>query len=119
MQPESKQRLLKYLQDALSAAQDVSMNTIGLGPQNYYYSNIKWIAERGIEIISEALKRSSVIYPDLPITDLQKIFATRNKIAHQYDIVDPLLLYNIVNKNIPVLIEELKSLIDKLEKTND
>ena len=72
--------------------------------------------ERGIEIISEALKRASVIENNLPLTDLSKIFATRNKIAHEYDIVDPYMLYNIVQKNIPILIRELKDYIELLEK---
>jgi uncharacterized protein with HEPN domain len=84
-------------------------------PGQFRFNNIKWIAERGIEIISEALKRACVIKPDLPISNLQKIFSTRNKIAHEYDLVDPNLLYNIVVKHIPILIEELKYLIQKLE----
>jgi uncharacterized protein with HEPN domain len=116
MQPDDRLRLLKYLQDALSAANEIDMDTAGLSPQNFYFNNIKWIAERGIEIISEALKRAIVIEPDLPITDLNKIFATRNKIAHEYDIVDPLQLYNIVTKNIPLLIDELKAIIEKIDK---
>jgi uncharacterized protein with HEPN domain len=115
MLPEEKERLLKYLYDALNAANDIDINTTGLKPQNFEMNNIKWIAERGIEIISEALKRATMLEPLLPVTDLHKIFATRNKIAHEYDIIDPYQLYNIVNKNIPILIEELKLFISKLE----
>lgn len=118
MQPDLRLRLLKYLNDALAAANEIDSATVGLSERSYYFNNIKWIVERGIEIISEALKRASAISPDLQteITDLSKIFATRNKIAHQYDIVDPLQLYSIVVKNIPVLMEELKMIIEKLEK---
>jgi uncharacterized protein with HEPN domain len=115
MQPEEKLKLLKYLQDALSAAQTIELGTTGLSVQNYYFNNIKWIVERGIEIISESLRRASSIEPDLLITDIHKIYATRNRIAHEYDIVDPNQLYNIVNKNIPVLISELKKIITKIE----
>lgn len=72
MRDDEKERLLKYLQDALSAADEIYMDTVGLGSQNFYFNNIKWIVERGIEIISEALKRAIVIDPNLPISDLNK-----------------------------------------------
>ncbi len=108
-------RLLKYLGDALSAAHEIQVHTIGLSERNFFQTNIKWLVERGIEIISEALKRPRTIQPNLAISDLNRIFATRNKIAHEYDIIDPLQLYNIASKNIPLLIEELKLFIEKIE----
>ena len=116
MLPDEKIRLLKYLQDALSAAQSVKDATLELSVKSYHFNNIKWLVERGIEIISEALKRADSLHPDLPISDLYKIYATRNKITDEYDIVDPYQLYSIVNKNIPVPIEELISFIEKIEK---
>ena len=104
MRPEEKERLLKYLYDALNAARDIDFNTTGLNPKkNFEFNNIKWIAERGIKIIGEALKRANFIQSALPITDLHKIFATGNKIAHKYDLIDPYQLYNIVNKIYPFL----------------
>ncbi len=117
MQLENKIKLLKFLDDALNAAEEIELNTLGLSLKSYKFSNIKWIAERGIEIVSEALKRASIIETNLPITDMNKIFATRNKIAHEYDVVDPYLLYTIVQKNIPILIKELKTYIEFLETT--
>lgn len=118
---DHKVRLLKYLSDALAAAREVEVNTIGLSEKSYYFNNIKWLVERGIEIISESLKRANTLDLALQekITDLTKIYATRNKIAHQYDVVDPLQLYNIIVKNIPVLIGELTTIIENLEKEND
>lgn len=100
MQPDEKRRLLKYLSDALAAAAEVQTETLGLSEGSYYFINVKWLVERGIEIISEALKRALAIDASLDanVTDLHKIFATRNRIAHQYDIVDPLQLYSIVVK---------------------
>lgn len=85
MQPEIKVRLLKYLSDALFAAEQVVENTFNIRLKDYHTSNVKWMVERGIEIISEALKRASVLENNLPLTDLNKIFATRNKIAHEYE----------------------------------
>ena len=118
MKPEQNLRLIKYLYDALLAAEEVdTYKEVSLG--NFKYNTVKWIVERGIEIISEALKRALIIEPNLPITDLNKIFATRNKIAHEYDLVDPYQIYSIVKKNIPILIEELKKYIDKLENNKE
>ncbi len=84
MLPDETTRLLKYLNDALAAAQEVHINTVGLSEGSYFFNNIKWIVERGIEIISEALKRANTINENLDqeITGLAKIYAARNKIAH-------------------------------------
>jgi uncharacterized protein with HEPN domain len=116
MLPEEKEKLLKYLTDALNAAIQIEMDTTGLSPKQFHFNNIKWLVERGIEIISEALKRASLIEANLPVSDLHKIYATRNRIAHEYDIVDPNVLYTISTKSIPVLIEELKNYIKKLDE---
>ncbi len=114
MQPKEKERLLKYLDDALLAANELETYGV-LSPSKFAFNNVKWIAERGIEIISEALKRAQVIQPNIEITNLYKIFATRNKIAHEYDLVDPYQLYLIVKNHIPVLIAEIKILVEQLE----
>ena len=114
MPHSEKRRLLKYLNDAFLATNDLIDLKLSNAQQlsdNY----LKWIIERGIEIISEALKRASVLKPDLQITDLQKIFATRNKIAHEYDLIDITQLYIIVNKHLPILTKELCLLIETLE----
>ena len=71
---------MKYLYDALLAADELETYS-GLNPSKFAVNNVKWIAERGIEIISEALKRAQKIEPNLEISNLYKIFATRNKIT--------------------------------------
>ena len=53
MLPDEKIRLLKYLQDALSAAQSVKDATLELSVKSYHFNNIKWLVERGIEIIAK------------------------------------------------------------------
>ncbi len=115
MQPDVKTRLSKYLYDVLIAAEELAENTSNKASKEYSFSNTKWIAERGIEIINEALKRATQIEQNLQISDIKKIFSTRHKVAHEYDLVDPFIVYNIVQKNIPTLIKELKAYIETLE----
>ena len=117
MQPDNKIKLLKYLEDALNAAEEIELLSSGLTVRSFDVTDVKWVVERGIEIVSEALKRASMLESNLPITDMNKIFATRNKIAHEYDIVDKYLLYTIAQKNIPIFITELKAYIEFLETT--
>ena len=66
--------------------------------------------ERGIEIIAEALKRIVSIDQSIKITNIQKIIATRNKITHEYDVIDSYQLYVIVTKYLPVLKMEIELL---------
>ena len=119
MEIEIKERLLKYLYDAHSAAETIITDTYGLSVNSYQFNNIRWLVERGIEIISEALKRATYLQKDIPISNLPKIFSTRNKIAHEYDIIDPNILYAIVIKYLPILIEELNKFISDLEELEE
>ena len=118
MEIENKERLLKYLYDAQSAIESIFIEVEGLSVRNYEHNNIRWLVERGIEIISEALKRATLLDNNIPISNLTKIFATRNKIAHEYDLVDPNLLYTIVIKYLPILLQEIKDFIKQLEEEN-
>lgn len=116
MQPKEKERLLKYINDALLAGEELSAYDV-LSVSFLPKQKSNGTTERGIEIINEALKRTIILKPDIEllITDVHKIFATRNKIAHEYDLVDTYQLFIIVKKNIPLLITELKSIIEQLE----
>lgn len=110
MQPD---RTHLYLVQILDAIEKIESSTIGLSVETYEDHEIKWIVERGIEIIGEALNRIKYAAPHLNILNSQKIIATRNKIAHEYDIVDHEILYSIVTNHLPVLKEEIKKIIEK------
>ena len=79
MLPDDKERLLKYLHDALFAADELLENTSSKTPKDYNISGTKWIVERGIEIISEALKRAVQIEEHVPVTDLKKYLPRETK----------------------------------------
>jgi uncharacterized protein with HEPN domain len=72
----------------------------------------KRAVERNIEIIGEAMSRILKESTEIEITNARKIVDTRNRIIHGYDTVSDEILWGIVNKNLPVLEEEIKELLE-------
>lgn len=73
--------------------------------------------ERYVEIIGEAARHVSPgtreRFPDLP---WEKIVATRNIIAHGYDLVRPDILHEIVRDHLPTLIEGVTAFLEAREE---
>jgi len=67
--------------------------------------------ERNVEIIGEAANRILKQAPDIEITNIKKIIDTRNRIIHGYDSVSDEIIWSIVVKNLPILEEEVISLL--------
>jgi uncharacterized protein with HEPN domain len=64
-----------------------------------------------VEIIGEAANRILKKQPDILITDIKKIIDTRNRIIHGYDSVSDDIIWSIVVKHLPKLLEEINSLL--------
>ena len=83
--------------------------------QNYFEFEkdlkTKKAVERNIEIIGEALNRILKVEPNIGISDSRKIVDTRNRIIHGYDSVPFDILWLIVKKSLPVLQDEINSLL--------
>lgn len=60
--------------------------------------------ERNIEIIGEALNRILKVSPDIAISDSRKIVDTRNRIIHGYDSITPDILWLIIKRSLPMLL---------------
>ena len=71
----------------------------------------KRAVERNIEIVGEAMARILKAVPDIQISDSRKIVDTRNRIIHGYDTVSDEVLWLIVRNSLPILSEEIKSLL--------
>jgi len=67
--------------------------------------------ERNVEIIGEAVNRIFKRRPDIAITDIKKIIATRNRIIHGYDSVSDDIIWTIVVKHLPQLQIEIINLL--------
>jgi uncharacterized protein with HEPN domain len=73
----------------------------------------KSAVERQFEIIGESLNRIKKIDKNLlkNITNWQHIIGFRNVIAHGYDVVDDIIIWNTLEQDIPLLLNQLENLI--------
>ncbi len=69
--------------------------------------------ERNIEIMGEAMNQVLKIEPDINITAARKVVDTRNFVIHAYDSLKPDILWGIVVNHMPLLKEEVESLLNR------
>lgn len=72
--------------------------------------------ERQFEIIGEAMRRMGAADPTLTkqLDSYRRIIAFRNIIAHGYDILDASIVWQIINENLPLLVEQAEKHLRKL-----
>ena len=71
--------------------------------------------ERKPEIIGEALQQARRFFPgaaDL-ISDSQQVIALRNRLIHGYSTVSDSLIWEILQKDIPILLRQTQALLDE------
>lgn len=111
MQP----KLLKYILDIESVIEEIeTIKQKSKGDFVIFSGDIilQRAVERDLEIIGEAIRKMIKINPDIQITAARNIIGLRNIISHAYDSVEPELLWSIIQKNIPVLAQEIQNLKD-------
>jgi uncharacterized protein with HEPN domain len=69
--------------------------------------------EREIEIIGEATSKLLKMNPNISISYARIIVDLRNKVIHSYDSVDDILIWKILMKDIPKLLQEAKKLLNE------
>ena len=69
--------------------------------------------EREIEIIGEAMGKLLKTNPNISISYSRIIVDLRNRVIHAYDSVDDILIWKIIMKDLPVLLEEAKKLLNE------
>jgi uncharacterized protein with HEPN domain len=111
--PRKKKPDAAYLSDMLTSARFVNdvVETMSLAE---YQKNmlIRMAVERGIEIIGEAAYSVSeefkAAHQEIPWS---KIMRQRNRLAHDYDDIDDVLIWNVATVHVPDLIVKLGPLI--------
>jgi uncharacterized protein with HEPN domain len=106
--------LLKRLRDALDAITAVEGFLAHQSQDEFLSSDMLQAAvERKFEILGEALKKAAEVDASIEqlIPELRQIVATRNRIIHVYDAVDHLLLWDVVQTELPGLKARLQQVL--------
>jgi uncharacterized protein with HEPN domain len=115
----ANEEILTYLQDVLDAINDMQSCFLGF-PNRYdlFEKDImrKCVVERKTEIMGEAINRIRKIDPTVEIPNARAIIATRNRIIHAYDNVQPTFLWGLVTRHIPELKKDIQRIIIEYEK---
>jgi uncharacterized protein with HEPN domain len=119
MRPE--QRNASYLWDMLEAARAVLELTQGITLSEYSGDKLRYLAvERAIQIIGEAANRVSpafqATHPEIP---WRKIVDQRNVLVHEYGDVEHALIWELVQRHIPILVDQLEGLVPPPPKSED
>jgi uncharacterized protein with HEPN domain len=108
---EEKKLLLDILQSIQSIDEHLENRRIF---SVYLASKTKRRAvEREIEIIGEAISKLLKINPLVPISNARFIVDLRNRVIHAYDAIDDVIIWKIIMKDIPILLQEVTVLLEK------
>jgi len=101
--------VLKYLADILISFEYLDIYQKEVKSFEAFKSNSMLMdaIERRLSIIGEALYQANKMDKDLPITDKKKIMGLRHILVHDYDKVNPAILYTIITKNTTLLKTEV------------
>lgn len=104
----------KYLYDILEAIENVDVHLNHERNFNSYMSSltIRRAIERELEIIGEATNRILKEAPEIQISYGRQIVDLRNRVIHAYDAVDELIIWKVINRDLPVLNNEVQKLLD-------
>ncbi|WP_298142659.1 HepT-like ribonuclease domain-containing protein [Flavobacterium sp.] len=110
MTSREEKKLLVDIIDSVNAIDDHLENKRIL--EEYLSNKTKRRAvEREIEIIGEAINKLLKINPEIAISYARTIVNLRNKVIHAYDSVDDILIWKIIIKDLPILLEEVTKLL--------
>ncbi|MGJ7029997.1 HepT-like ribonuclease domain-containing protein [Niabella hirudinis] len=105
--------ILKYLNDINFSIERIryhikTINTVKQFSDNY---TVYDAVEQRFAIIGEALWKADKMDATLAITDKKRIIGLRHILTHDYDLVSPEILWKIIEKNLPVLRQEVSAIL--------
>ena len=111
------EKILKHLQDILDAINDLERVFVDY-PMRYDVFEKddlrRWAVERKTEIMGEAMTRIRREDPDFQVPNARAIIATRNRLIHSYEFVEPSFLWSLLIRHIPELKKDIENLISSL-----
>jgi uncharacterized protein with HEPN domain len=104
------QRDLQFLLDMLQSAELIRTYTAQCEKEQFIDNvQLQDAVIRRLLIIAEAARRvSEVTRQSLPNISFQEINGMRNRLVHEYDDINLNIVWDVVQSEIPHLIEELK-----------
>ncbi|SRR5579884_381683 len=112
---KSKFRVPDYLQHVLDAIERIRRYTSALSEADFWLNDLVQDAVlRNIEIIGEAVRNIEICDPqfasDHPEIPFREIYSMRNRLAHGYFAVNPGLVWEAVQRDIPTLETQITAL---------
>ena len=109
------QRINKHLADIQECIEQIESFTGTLNNFYEFHDNImlKKAVERNLEIIGESLNSILKSEPAIQITNARQIVDLRNKLIHEYDKIDDVVIWGIVKKHLVLLKDEINNLLIK------
>lgn len=107
-------RICKYLTDILNSITEIESFMVDRPREYETFCNdtlFRRGVERNIEIMGEAMNQVLKLNPTIKITSARKVVDTRNYVIHAYDSLRPDILWSIVINNLPLLKQEVESLL--------
>jgi uncharacterized protein with HEPN domain len=107
----------KYLYDIVQACELLVQFIEGKALSDYSSDPmLRSAVERQFEVIGEALNQALRLDPDLSerISDTKRIIAFRNRLIHGYADISNEMVWGVIETNLPVLFNEVKSLLDEI-----
>ena len=74
---------------------------------------IRRAVKRELEIIGEATNRIIKINPTIDISNARRIVSLRNWVIHSYDNVDNVIIWGIIDKDLPLLKTQVDNILIK------
>ncbi len=106
---------LVCIEDAVTACELILQFIKTMGEAEFYLDlKTKAAVERKFEIVGEALNRIKKIDVDIlvEVDNWREIIGFRNVIAHGYDVVEDEIVWDSVNRDIPLLLKQLKKIVE-------
>ncbi|MDE5596004.1 MAG: DUF86 domain-containing protein [Muribaculaceae bacterium] len=107
--------ILKTLADILECIDNIESFFLARSKQFEIYKSdtmLKCAIHMNLSIIGEAVNRILKIDANFPISNARQIVNTRNYLIHGYDSLRPEMLWAIIINDLPVLKQEVISLME-------
>ncbi|MYG10455.1 MAG: DUF86 domain-containing protein [Rhodobacteraceae bacterium] len=108
----------KLLHDILTYSEEIRQFTAGMGRQQWFTDlKTRRAVERDFAIIGEAMKRLRDHHPELAerIAEKSKITGFRDKLIHDYDEIDPEIVWRAIIDDLPTLDTSIQDLMAELD----